>query len=219
MRLPDSWGKARVTLVLAAAIVAAWAVLAFTGLEERAAIWGGFIPGRLVFGGDEALAPFWLTPLTAAFLHAGPIHLAFNLIILVFCGRPVESVLGSVGFFFLYLIGAYAAAGAHYLLDPMSPGPMIGASGAISAVIGAYAMLFGRNKVKVASPRLALWLNALWLMAAWVALNIAVGIALSGTDFFATGQGIRIAVGAHIGGFLAGVLLANPLLLLRYRNA
>ena len=95
---------------------------------------------------------------------------------------------------------------------------MLGASGAISAVIGAYAMLFGRNKVKLANPRLALWLNALWLMAAWVALNIGVGIALAGTDFL-LGEGVQVAVGAHIGGFLVGVLLANPLLLFRYRRA
>ena len=54
---------------------------------------------------------------------------------------------------------------------PAAMAPMIGASGAISAVLGAYAMLFGRNKVKVANPTLALWLNALWLMAAWVGLN------------------------------------------------
>ena len=56
---------------------------------------------------------------------------------------------------------------------------MVGASGAISAVLGAYAMLFGRNKVKVANPTLALWLNALWLMAAWVVLRSVVGIALA----------------------------------------
>ena len=53
---------------------------------------------------------------------------------------------------------------------------MIGASGAISAVLGAYAVLFGRNKVKVASRRLALALNALWLLAAWVGLNLLIGI-------------------------------------------
>jgi membrane associated rhomboid family serine protease len=86
-------------------------------------------------------------------------------------------------------------------------------------VLGAYAMLFGRNKVKIANPTLALWLNALWLMAAWVVLQIGMGIALAGGDFLASGEGIQIAVGAHIGGFLVGVLLANPLLLFRYRRA
>jgi membrane associated rhomboid family serine protease len=115
----------------------------------------------------------------------------------------------------LYVVGAYAAAGAQYAMDPLSIVPMIGASGAVSAVIGAYALLFGRNKVKLGSPRLQLWLNALWLMAAWVLLQLAVGFA------FATmsADGMQIAVAAHVGGFLAGLLLANPLLLFRYRKA
>ena len=89
---------------------------------------------------------------------------------------------------------------------------MIGASGAVSAVIGAYAILFGRNKVKIASPRLALWVNALWLMAAWVVLQLIVG-------FTFAGLGVLVAIAAHIGGFAVGLLLANPLLLLRYRKA
>ena len=96
---------------------------------------------------------------------------------------------------------------------------MVGASGAISAVIGAYAMLFGRNKVKVASPRLALWLNALWLLAAWVALSLIIGIVVAGGGAPLTGAGVQVAVAAHIGGFVVGVLLANPLLLFRYRKA
>ena len=89
---------------------------------------------------------------------------------------------------------------------------MVGASGAISAVVGAYAMMFGRNRVKVANPTVALWLNALWLAAAWIGLQLMVGITF-------TTAGSRIAVMAHIGGFLAGLLLAKPLLLLRYRGA
>jgi membrane associated rhomboid family serine protease len=214
MRLPDNWKNARVTMGIAVVTAAAWLVVTLLGLHEWAAIGGGFIPARLAYGGDEGLAPFWLTPLTSALVHGGLIHLAFNLLILVFCGRPVESVLGPAGLAILYVTGAYAAAGAQYAMDPLSIVPMIGASGAVSAVIGAYAMLFGRNKVKIANQRLALWLNALWLMAAWVALQIVVGYGLSA----ATG-GIEVAVAAHVGGFLAGLLLAYPLLLFRYRKA
>ena len=219
MRLPDSWSRARVTMIVSLVTAAAWALAAIFGASEWAAIWGGFIPARLAYGGDEMLAPFWLTPLTATLVHAGILHLAFNLLILVFCGRPVESVLGPIGFALLYLLGAYAAAGAQYLLDPLSPVPMVGASGAISAAVGAYAMLFGRNKVKIANHRLAVWLNALWLMVAWVALQLCMGIALGGRDFLFSGEGVQVAIGAHIGGFLVGVLLANPLLLFRYRRA
>ena len=121
-------------------------------------------------------------------------------------------MLGPAGLAIIYLIGAYAAAAAQYALGPTAAIPMVGASGAISAVLGAYAMLFGRNKVRVANQKLALWLNALWLMTAWVVLQVIVGLTFAA-------EGLLLAVGAHIGGFLAGVLLATPLLLFRYRKA
>jgi membrane associated rhomboid family serine protease len=212
MRPPESWSKARLTLGIAIVTAVAFILVDLLQREEWAIIWGGFIPARLAFGGDEALAPFWLTPLTATLVHADWLHLALNLLILLFCGRPTESVLGPAGLAILYLIGAYAAAGAQYALGPTAAIPMVGASGAISAVIGAYALLFGRNKVKIANQRLALWLNALWLMSAWVILQVIVGVTFAR-------EGVLLVVGALIGGFLAGVLLANPLLLFRYRKA
>lgn len=212
MRPPESWSRARLTLGIAALTAFCWTAAQLVGWQQWVEIWGGFIPARLAFSGDEMLAPFWLTPLTATLIHAGIIHLGFNMLILVFCGRAVEAVLGPTGLALLYVLGAYAAAGAQYALGPSSPIPVVGASGAVSAVIGAYAMLFGRNKVKVVSARLALWLNALWLMAAWVALQVIVGLTFAS-------EGLLLAVGAHIGGFIVGVLLANPLLLFRYRKA
>ncbi len=218
MRPPESWASAPFTLWMTLAVAVAWLVVRLMGLDGWASLWGGFIPARL--GGDVAvegglaLAPAWLTPLTATFLHANIVHLGFNLLVLAFCGRPTETVLGTKGFALLYLLGAYAAAAAHWLIRPDEMGPMIGASGAISAVLGAYAMLFGRNKVNIANPRLALWLNALWLMAAWVALQVIIGIGIG----FARG-GVHVAIAAHIGGFLIGLLLAYPLLMFRYRKA
>ena len=130
----------------------------------------------------------------------------------LFCGRIVENILGARGMIILYVVGAYVAAGAHYLSAPNDPTPMIGASGAISAVIGASAMLIGKNKVKVAHPAVARWLNALWLATASIALQLVIGYTFQI-------NGPRIAVAAHIGGFLAGMALANPLLLLRWRGA
>ena len=112
MRLPDSWRTARVTMGIALVTAAVWLLLWLFRLSEWASIGGGFIPARLAYGGDEGLAPFWLTPLTATLLHVDVVHLAFNLLMLVFCGRPVESVLGPLGLAILYLLGAYAAAGA-----------------------------------------------------------------------------------------------------------
>ncbi len=212
MRLPESWSRARVTLAIGAATFLVWALLETVNLFDWAAIWGGFIPGRIGLEGDGSLAPVWLTPLTSALLHANFLHLAFNLLILLFCGRATETVLGPVGLVLLYVGGAFAAAGAHLLVNPGDLTPVVGASGAISAVLGAYAILFGRNRVRVENPLLAVWLNALWLMAAWIGLQLIVGFSLSGT-------GPQIAIAAHIGGFLFGVALAHPLLRLRYRNA
>ena len=215
MQLSTSWSRARVTLALTIAITAVWVVLSLReGLNYDAAFWGGFISARV----GESLnptgaAPLFLTPLIATFLHANWIHLLFNLLFLIFCGRPTEAVLGPVSFGLLYVLGAYGAAAVHYFVEPSTITPMIGASGAISAVLGAYAILFGRNKVKVGNPTLALWLNALWLMAAWVILQLVVVYTFAGMG------GAQIAVGAHIGGFLVGLALANPLLLLRYRKA
>lgn len=213
MRPPESWQRARVTIAIAALTAAVFAIAELLGLSQPAAIWGGFIPARL--GGletDVALAPLLITPLTATLVHSGFAHLALNLLILLFCGRAVENIVGGAGLALLYLVGAYAAAAGHFAFNSADLAPAIGASGAISAVLGAYAILFGRNRVKIADHRLALWLNALWLASAWVALQLLVGLTF-------TSAGVRIAIAAHIGGFLAGLLLARPLLLLRYRKA
>src|SRR5437868_8211514 len=137
MRPPDNWKKAPLTACLALATIAAWLVAALFGQEDRAMELFGFLPQA---GIGTSPVPVWLQPLTATLVHAGFPHLLFNMIVLAFCGRPVETVLGTPGMAALYLLGAYAAAGAQYLVDPGAP--MIGASGAISAVIGAYAMLF-----------------------------------------------------------------------------
>jgi len=213
MRPPDSWKNGRGTLVIAGVTALAWILASVTGLAQAAVIWAGFIPVRLAGAeADAALAPIWITPLTATLVHAGLPHLFMNLLVFLFCGRSVETILGTRGLLILYAAGAYAAAAAHFLANPAEAVPMVGASGAISAVIGAYAIMFGRNRVRVADPRLALWLNALWLVVAWVLMQLLVGIT------FET-AGARIAVAAHVGGFLAGLALAKPLLILRYRGA
>ena len=90
--------------------------------------------------------------------------------------------------------------------------PVIGASGAVSAIIGAFSLSFGQQKRLVRSPTLNRWLNALWLLAAWVVLQLLLGWA-AGTE------GVLIAVPAHIGGFIVGLALQRPLLLWRYRRA
>lgn len=220
MQIPQSWSKARLTLAILGVTVAAWLLAVTLQREEWVAIWGGFIPARYAFGDQGmAFAPFWLTPLTSTLIHAGFVHLLFNMLILVVCGRAVESVVGPVGLLILYLLGAYGAAAAQFVIEPDAATVMVGASGAISAILGAYALLFGRNKVKVRNAKLALWLNALWLLAAWVGLNLVMRIVAAGGAIPGTGGGVEVAIAAHIGGFLVGIALAWPLLLLRYRRA
>ena len=217
MRTPDSWHTAQATVAIACLTAFAHLIVSTFQLEWWAIPFGAFVPADLsldvVRPFDVVPAPVFLTPLTAALLHADFWHLAFNLLIFVFCGRAVEGAVGPVNLIILYVAGAYAAAAGQYLMGPQELAPMIGASGAISAVIGAYAMLFGKNRVRVANPTLALWLNALWLMVAWVGMQVVMGIV------FRTGSGLLLAVGAHIGGFVIGLALARPLLLWRYRNA
>jgi membrane associated rhomboid family serine protease len=214
MRIPQNWRSARATVAIAAVTALAWLLVALARADNYAALWAGFIPARITGAiQDAALVPVWLTPLTCTLVHDGFAHVAFNLLFLLFCGRSVEPIVGGKGIVALYLGGAYAAAAAAYFAAPTSIIPLVGASGAISAVLGASAMLLGKYRIKTASPILGLWLHVLWLAAAWIGLQLLIG-------FTFTSEGIGPAsVAAHIGGFLFGLALARPLLLLKWRGA
>ena len=201
------------TAWIAVVTSAVWLLTVLIGMQDRASVILGVIPARLSGLLDITPAvPAWLTPLSSTLAHGGMIHLALNMLMLVWCGTKVERVLGAGGLITLYVVGAYAAAIAQWLVDPVSVMPMIGASGAISAVVGAFSLTFGQHKKIVQSPGLNRALNALWLLAAWVVLQLMSG-------FLAGSQGYLLATPAHIGGFLAGLLLERPLLLWRYRKA
>ncbi len=201
------------TNIISAVTALAWLIALALNQSARAEFALGFIPAR--FSGTVlpfAAVPAFLTPVTATLVHAGPIHLGFNLLIFLWCGAAVERVIGNSGLVVLYLIGAYAAALAQWAIDPTASVPMIGASGAISAVIGAFSLSFGRPRRFSNSPRLNRWINTIWLLAAWVVLQLMMG-------WLAGAQGYLLATPAHVGGFIAGLLLQRPLLLWRYRNA
>jgi membrane associated rhomboid family serine protease len=201
------------TVILSAVIALLWLLVAAMGADDRAAVLMGFIPARLSGLVDLSPAvPAILTPLTATLVHGGLVHVAFNLLIFVWCGMMAERALGTGPLLLLFAVGAYASAMAQWAFDPASMVPMIGASGAISAVIGAYSLSFGKQKQLVKSPALNRALNALWLLAAWVVLQLM-------TAFMAGEQGMLLATPAHIGGFVAGLLMQRPLLMWRYRRA
>ena len=189
-------------------------IVIFAGWLPPAAVQGGFIPARIDGGvpaGHGFLVPALLTPLSATLIHGGFAHLALNLVMLVFCGRQVERVVSPVGIAILYVVGAFAGAAGQWVFEPESRVPMIGASGAISAIVAAYALLFGERRAKRWGPVPGDVLHVAWLAAAWIGIQFLVGLAGMG--------GVTVAIGAHIGGFVAGLILARPLLLWRYRQA
>ncbi len=208
MRLPRT-----ATAWIAVVTALFWLVATLLRLDDAAAITMGFIPAR--WSGAEfigAAVPAFLTPLTATLVHAGLFHLGLNLLVLVWCGMQVERVLGAKALVFLYVVSAYTAAVAEWLVAPHAAVPMVGASGAVSGVIGAFALSFGQQKRIVRSQPLNRMLNALWLLAAWIVLQLMTG-ALAGFE------GVLVATPAHVGGFLSGLLLQRPLLMWRWRRA
>ena len=213
--MSDILKSAPATVAIAAITALVSFAITLLGLEPRAALYAGFMPARasLGFNGDVAgLVPTVLTPLSSALVHGGFTHLAFNLITLIYCGIATERALGAKGVVALYLLGAYSACVAQWGVEPESTIPMIGASGAASAVVGAYSLLYGRQRTKDLGPMPAWLLHVLWLLVAWTLLNVAMGV-------LSMQAGTPIAAAAHVGGFLAGLALCRPLLLWRWRGA
>ena len=212
MRIPRS-----ATIIIAIVTAVVWLLTQLLGLQNLAANALGFIPLRA--SGAEVgfpAMPVWLTPLTATLVHGGALHLAVNMLMLVWCGTKVERILGVGPLILLYVVGAYTAAIAQWLVEPGSIAHMIGASGAISAVIGAFALSFGQQKRIVSSPSLNRTLNAIWLLGTWIALQLMLTYLFKAQTKSET---VDIAWAAHVGGFIAGLLMQRPLLMWRYRNA
>ncbi len=167
--------------------------------EMAISMGGGLIPARLsgdlVF--DHGL-PAPATLISSMFLHGSWAHLGFNMLFLAWIGRFVEVVLGRWRYLLLFFVSGIAGGLVQVALDPGSPVPVVGASGAISGVFAAHAMIFGRTGGKGEFAR------AMQLAALWIGLQIATGYILN------TGDG-GIAIGAHVGGFVAGLIVALPL--------
>ena len=143
MRFP----RGPVTNVLVALNVAIALVLLVPVWWQHAVIAGALFPARFGAGASAFadvgfVVPAVLTPISAAFLHGGIAHVVLNMLMLLLIGKMVERVLGPFMYLLLYFIGAYAAAFAEYVVAPNSMIPIVGASGAMSAIIGAYVVLF-----------------------------------------------------------------------------
>ena len=192
---------------LALLCCAIFLALLLTGRLGWAAYTAGFIPARLGGAALVGALPVWLTPLSSALLHGGLLHLGINMLMMVFLGRQLEPAFGRRGLALLLIIGAYAGALLHWAVDPGSTTPVVGASGAISALVAAFAFIFNRDNVRGIGPFPPVVVRAAWLAAAWIGVQLATGIAFGG----------GIAIFSHIGGFMAGLLLTRPLLRWRFR--
>ena len=151
----------------------------------------------------EVVAPT-ATLFTSMFMHGGWMHLIGNMLYLWIFGNNIEDAMGHVRFIIFYLLCGIAAALAQALPDPQSQVPMIGASGAISGVLGAYLLLYPHARVLVAIP-FGFYLHTVrikagWVLGFWFVLQLINSAAT-------TGQEGGVAFGAHIGGFVAGLLL------------
>lgn len=164
----------------------------------------GLIPAQFLAGGflDPAL-------ITSMFMHAGLLHLAGNMLFLLAFGDNVEDRLGHLRYAIMYLLWGVAAALAHVFFNPGSLVPSVGASGAIGGVLGAYLILFPKGVVRSIFFVFIFFtvtrLPAALMILVWFGMQFYSGLASLGAETAQTGG---VAVWAHIGGFLAGLLTA-----------
>lgn len=142
-----------------------------------------------------------LTLFTYMFLHAGWIHLGTNMLFLWVFADNIEDAFGHVAFLIFYLLTGVAGGLAHVLMTPLSQAPLIGASGAVSGVIGAYILLYPRARIWILLfMRLPLRIGAVWVLGGWFALQIV-------SMFLASESEVEVSWWSHIGGFLAGLAI------------
>lgn len=167
------------------------------------------LTGRSMYQpGLEAIPyPVWITLITSIFMHGGFMHLAGNMLYLLIFGDNIENRLGHSHYLFFYLLTGVIATACHVVatfmlgLDPLIPS--LGASGAISGVLGGYLLLFPINRVRVFFFPIILHLPAIIVLGLWIVFQIVSGLGMLG------GEETGIAYAAHIGGFIAGFLMVK----------
>ncbi len=180
----------------------------------------GFIAQELTSGEPELLrnagfrlvsvetpVPTVFTIFTSMFIHGGFMHLAGNMMFLWVFGDNIEDRLGHVKYLVFYLLAGVAATLSQWVIDTDSIVPLIGASGAISGVLGAYLMIYPYNKVKaliIFYLITVVEMRAMWLLGAWFIWQL-----IQGSLSFGLADSVSVAFFAHIGGFVAGMVLAE----------
>lgn len=167
-------------------------------------------------GGTQFFETFSVTPaeissganyyslVTSAFLHAGFMHIAGNMLYLWIFGDNIEAIIGNISFFFFYIIGGIVATYFHIFLDPVSQIPLIGASGAISAIMGAYLVMFPKSRIKMIFIVFfkKFYIPAFLFLIFWFLQQVYMVKFESGDE-----NGGGVAWWAHIGGFVYGLIV------------
>lgn len=192
--------------IIAANIVIFLMTGAFTSEQTLWAVASGFgvVPVELIDFSSPPGSPVPepLTLITYQFLHGGWLHLGSNLLFLWVFADNVEDAFGYAGFLIFYLLCGIAAALVHTVIEAHSPAPLIGASGAVSGVLASYLLLYPRARVWILLfMRIPLRIPAAWALGGWFALQLLSVLIASADDE------VQVAWWAHIGGFLAGLLL------------
>jgi membrane associated rhomboid family serine protease len=213
------------TYTLLAAMLVVWIFVQGAGLDQQALAASvcnlGMVPGELTHMARLGTAvPLGrglacvvdnepiniLTPVISMFLHGGWGHLLGNCLFFWVFGNNIEDSLGSFRFLVFYIVCGLAAAAAHILAQPASPLPTVGASGAISGILGAYLVLYPRVRVRMLFIFFVVPIRA-WLVLIWWffwQLVAALPELTNGADLSG-----GVAVWAHVGGFLTGVVLVK----------
>jgi membrane associated rhomboid family serine protease len=207
--------RVTVGIMIACVLVYIWQHLLLSNVgAQQAAYAFGLVPavltGREMLPPEIAVIPPGASILTSMFMHGGFWHLAGNLLYLWVFGNNVEDAMGHTRFFIFYVLCGVAAVFAQVLPNPGSIIPMVGASGAISGVLGAYLLLYPRARVLLGLPLGFIIIGlgrfpAIWVLAAWFGLQLLMGT-IAAAQAVGDSQG-GIAFGAHIGGFIAGLVL------------
>jgi membrane associated rhomboid family serine protease len=201
-----------ITSALIAANAVAFVVQSL-GAGEELVLQGGLVPARILATGDA-----FVTLFTSMFLHGGLLHLGGNLLYLWIFGNNIEDVLGHVRFLGFYFLAGLGGHAAHILVNPGSTIPTIGASGAISGILGAYLVRFPHARVQSLFFFLFFvrWVRvpAILVIGLWLGMQIIGGI-----DEFAMSDQGGIAWFEHLGGFAVGVLVFRAVLAGRRRRA
>lgn len=215
-------GPAYVTLALIAANLVVFFFFQQAGANEAFTYGWSVIPLEITTGqdltetvgaGEQRMpipqapgpTPIHLTILSAMFMHGGFLHLFGNLLYLWIFGDNVEHRFGAGVFLSFYLVSGIAATLAQVVLDPSSVIPNLGASGAISGVLGAYLVLFPRNRIRAIFLYFIVSVPAIVAIGLWIVFQFVNGYGAVMASEETVGG---VAYGAHIGGFVAGMAMA-----------